>query len=69
MSAPETPSDLASILDAYLADFQTSVLPRTEALVTPSLAAAEAQYFRDRYPGARVISLSYGDKPYYVLIR
>jgi hypothetical protein len=54
---------------AYLADFRSSVLPRTEALVTPSLGAAEAQYFLDRYAGARVITLSYRDMPLYVLIR
>jgi hypothetical protein len=54
---------------AYLADFQSSVLPETRALVTPSLDAAEAQYFLDRYAGAREIALSYGDELLYVLIR
>jgi hypothetical protein len=54
---------------AYLADFQSSVLPKTGALVTPSLDAAEARYFLDRYAGAREIALSYGDQPLYVLIR
>jgi len=54
---------------AYLADFQSSVLPKTGALVTPSLDAAEARYFLDRYPGAREILLSYGDQLLYVLIR
>ena len=43
--------------DAYLADFRSSVLPRTAALITPSLGAAEAQYFRDFYANARVITL------------
>jgi hypothetical protein len=54
---------------AYLEDFRGSVLPRTGALVTPSLGAAEARYFRDRYASARVITLSYRGKPLYVLIR
>jgi hypothetical protein len=54
---------------AYLADFRSSVLPGTGALVTPSLGAAEARYFRDRYANARVITLSYRHKPLYVLIR
>ena len=54
---------------AYLADFRSSVLPRTEALVTPSLNAAEAVYFRDSYPGARMITLSYQGAPVYVLLR
>ena len=54
---------------AYLADFRTSVLPRTAALVTPSLGAAEARYFRDFYRSARVITLSYRGKPLYVLVR
>lgn len=54
---------------AYLADFRTSVLPRTAALVTPSLGAAEARYFRDFYPNARMITLSYRHAPVYVLLR
>jgi uncharacterized membrane protein (UPF0136 family) len=53
----------------YLANFRSSVLPRTGALVTPSLGAAEARYFRDFYPNARVITLTYRDKPLYVLLR
>lgn len=54
---------------AYLADFRTSVLPRTAALVTPSLGAAEARYFRNFYPNARLITLSYRHEPVYVLLR
>ena len=54
---------------AYLADFRSSVLPRTGALITPSLGAAEARDFRDRYANARVITLSYRGKPLFVLIR
>jgi len=54
---------------AYLADFQSSVLPKTGALVTPSLDAAEARYFLDRYAHAREFAVSYGDQLLYVLIR
>jgi hypothetical protein len=54
---------------AYLADFQSSVLPKIGALVTVSLDAGEAQSFLDRYTGAREIVLSYGDELLYVLIR
>ena len=52
---------------AYLAAFRSSVLPRTGAMVTPSLGAAEARYFRNFYPNARVITLTYLDRPVYVL--
>ena len=54
---------------AYLADFRNGVLPRTGALVTPSLGAAEARYFLDRYANARVIILTYRHTPVYVLLR
>lgn len=54
---------------AYLADFRSSVLPRTAALVTPSLGAAEARYFRDFYANTRVITLTYRHEPVYVLLR
>lgn len=54
---------------AYLANFRRDVLPKTGALVTPSLGAAEARYFRDSYPNARLIILTYRHKPLYVLIR
>jgi hypothetical protein len=54
---------------AYLADFRTSVLPRTAALVTPSLGAAQARYFRRVYPDARMVTLSYRHEPIYVLLR
>ena len=36
-------------------------------MVTPSLGAAEARYFRKFYPNARVITLIYLDRPVYVL--
>jgi hypothetical protein len=55
--------------DAYLADFRSSVLPRTAALITLSLGAAEAQYFRDFYANARMITLTYHGTPVYVLLR
>jgi len=54
---------------AYLANFASSVLPRTGALVTPSLGAAEARSFLDLYRNARVIALAYRGKPLYVLLR
>jgi hypothetical protein len=54
---------------AYMADFRSSVLPGTGAVVTPSLGAAEARYFMDRYANARVIKLTYRGRPLYVLIR
>jgi hypothetical protein len=41
----------------------------SDALVTPSLGAAEARYFCDSYPNARLIILTYRYKPLYVLIR
>jgi hypothetical protein len=53
----------------YLPAFRSSVLPRTGAMVTPSLGAAEARYFRDFYPNARVITLTYLERPVYVLLR
>ena len=55
-------------MDAYLRNFRTSVLPRTQALVTTSLKAPEALYFRQRYPRARRVTLTYQGSPYYVLL-
>jgi hypothetical protein len=54
---------------AYLANFAATVLPRTGALVTPSLGAAEARSFRARYPSARLFTLAYRGTPVYVLVR
>jgi hypothetical protein len=54
---------------AFLADFTTTVLPRTQALVTTSLTAPEAVAFRQRYPGARRHQLTVGSTPYYVLLQ
>ena len=36
-------------------------------MVTLGLGVAEARYFRDFYPDARVITLTYLDRPVYVL--
>jgi hypothetical protein len=55
-------------LIAYMSYFRASVLPRTQALVTSSLDAPEAQFFVRRYPGTRRVTLHDGRKPYYVLL-
>ncbi|MGH3264538.1 MAG: hypothetical protein ACRDNS_21370, partial [Trebonia sp.] len=57
-----------SQLAAYLANFRTNVLPRTRALVAGTLKDQEAQYFLQRYPGARRVLLHLGHKPYWVLL-
>jgi MFS family permease len=54
---------------AYMTTFRDSVLPRTPALVTQSLGAPEARYFRQFNPDARVITLTYRGTPIYVLLR
>jgi len=54
---------------AFLATYRKSVLPRTQALVTSSLAARQARYFLRRYPDARRIALSYRGRPYYVILQ
>jgi hypothetical protein len=56
-------------LNAYMAYFRTHVLPVTQAVITSQLSTPEARYFVQRYPGARRITLHYGSKPYYVLLR
>ena len=53
---------------AFLRDFRTSVLPRTQALVTSKLSAAEARMFLRRYPSARRLALTYHSRPYWVLL-
>jgi hypothetical protein len=44
------------------------VLPHIQALITTSLTVPEAQYFLNRYPQARKITLGYSGQPYYVLL-
>ena len=56
-------------LRAYNAYFRSRVLARIQALVTNSLHAPEARYFLHRYPRAQEITLSYGHRPYYILLR
>lgn len=55
-------------LNAYLQTFQRSVLPRTQALITPNLHRPEALYFMRRYPHTRRITLRYQRGPYFVLL-
>jgi hypothetical protein len=56
-------------LTAFLADFRTRVLPRTQAVLTDSLQAPEARYFLHRYPNARRITLRYSGQLYFILLR
>jgi hypothetical protein len=71
--APVTADKYMTILNepqfaAYMADFRTSVLPHTQALVSGALTTPEARLFLQRYPSARRILLHFGRKPYYVLL-
>ena len=56
-------------LTTFLADFRTRVLPQTQAILTDNLQAPEAQDFRQRFPNASQIALSYEGLPYYILLR
>jgi hypothetical protein len=56
-------------LQAFLDDFRVRVVPRTGAIVTTTLTAPEALDFLSRYPDARRLAFSYGDRPFYVLVR
>lgn len=56
-------------LRAFLADFKARVAPQTQAVLTGSLKAPEAQIFLHRYPDAHRITLSYAGLPYYILLR
>jgi hypothetical protein len=72
--APVTSDPYSSIetepeLQAFLADFRARVLPQTQALLTFTVKAPEAQYFLQRYPSARRITLRYDNQPYYILLR
>lgn len=53
---------------AFLATFEKSVLPRTQALVTSTLQAPEAEDFLLRYKNARQITLSFAGYPCYILL-
>ncbi len=53
---------------AYMRTFRQIVLRQTQALITSSLDATEARYFRHRYPHAKTITLTYAGQPYYVLL-
>jgi hypothetical protein len=55
-------------MTAYLTTFQSSVLPRTQALITANLDRPEAQFFLRRYAHARQIRLTYHGTAYYVLL-
>jgi hypothetical protein len=52
----------------YMAEFQRSVLPHTQALLTSHLIVTEARDFLARYPHAKRIKLTYAGRPYYVLL-
>jgi hypothetical protein len=55
-------------LRAYLTEFRVTVLPQTQALLTDTVKAPEAQYFLQRYPNARRIKLQYNGHAYLVLL-
>jgi len=72
--APVMADKYMTVLDepqlvAYMAYFAATVLPQTQAVVTASLAAPEAQFFLQRYPDARQVTLRLDGAPYYVLLR
>ena len=54
---------------ARMADFRTRVVPRIQAILTYSFKAPEVEYFLQRYPNARVVTLHYKERPYYILLR
>ena len=68
-SDPYSSIETESELRAFLADFRTRVLPQTQAVLTFTVNAPEAQYFLERYPHARRITLRYANQPYYILLR
>jgi uncharacterized membrane protein (UPF0136 family) len=68
-SDPNNSIETEPELQAFLADFRTRVLPQTQAVLTSSIKAPEARFFLQRYPNARLITLHYGDQPYYILLR
>lgn len=64
-SSIETEHDLR----AFLTDFRTRALPQTQAVLTYTVKAPEAQSFLTRYPHARRVTLRYAGQPYYILLR
>jgi hypothetical protein len=56
-------------LTAFMEDFRTRVLPQTQAVLTDSVEAPEAQFFLRHYPSADRITLHYNGRPYYILLR
>ncbi len=55
--------------NAWLADFERSVLPKTRALLTESMIAPEAIDFARRYPHARRYRLRFAHHRYFVFVR
>ncbi|MGH3280177.1 MAG: hypothetical protein ACRDNW_13705 [Trebonia sp.] len=56
-------------LKAFRADFRTTVLPQTQAVLTFTTKAPTAEYFLQRYPNARRVTLHFDRQPYYILLR
>jgi hypothetical protein len=53
----------------FLAVFRTSVLGKTQAVITSWLHTPEAADFLRRYPSASRVTLRYRNRNYYVLLR
>lgn len=69
-SDPDSSIETEPERKAFLADFRTRVLPQTQAVLTFSVKGSpEARYFLQRYPDARRVTLHYGHKAYYILLR
>jgi hypothetical protein len=68
-SDPYSSIETARELRAFLADFRTRVLPQTQAVLTTTVKAPEAQSFLARYPHAHRVTLRYAGQPYYILLR
>ncbi len=66
---PDSSIETEPELQAFLADFRTRVLPQTQAVLTDSLKAPEAQFFLNKYPNSQRITLHYNGQPYYLLLR
>jgi hypothetical protein len=59
----------ATELTAYNNDFESRVLPKTQALLGMELTSTYARDFLAAYPHSRTVILRYRGKPYYVLLR